>query len=85
LFIQFGDSVGRNAQTLIAEHKRKEHAMSLLKRDWQSSMDVIHDAAATHKGVNAEISGDKKMYERDFRFTWDDKFHVTVHMTWVLR
>ena len=40
--------------------------MSLLKADWnewgKSGPQVIHDAPATHKGINAEVSGDKKKY-----------------------
>ena len=40
--------------------------MSLLKADWnawgKNGPQVIHDAAATHKGVDAEVAGDKKKY-----------------------
>ena len=42
--------------------------MSLLKADWldwgKSGPPIIHDAPASHKGVNAEVAGDKKYYHR---------------------
>ena len=64
--------------------------MSLLKADWnawgKSGPQYIHDAPATHKGVNAEVAGDKRKYHphrvQEIRYD-PETMHMVVVREWV--
>lgn len=64
--------------------------MSLLKADWndwgKSGPKIIHDAPATHRGIGAEIAGDKRKYhpQRRQEVRYDpDTMRMVVVGEWV--
>lgn len=62
--------------------------MSLLKTEYgdNGAISIIHDALSTHKGVNAEIAGDKKAYYQVVDFAYDEKTkRVYGVVSWVFK
>lgn len=64
--------------------------MSLLKADWnnwpKAGPQIIHDASPTHKGVDAEVAGDKRAYYPRLRqeIHYDaSAMHMVVVREWV--